>query len=138
MFQNAHSDWIFDLTWLDDQFLVSGSRDGTVALWRITDELIEQVISSDIPTYAYTKALVRKPCQMAEKVNQLLLLCRVSKLVVNHSSSLGPLNVLQRPFVRVSRHLDQRIYPLLERAAVQAEDVKETASQQGQCMHGCQ
>ena len=43
--QNAHNDWIFDLTWLDDQFLVSGSRDGHVALWRVTDELIEQVIS---------------------------------------------------------------------------------------------
>ena len=130
--QNAHSDWIFDLTWLDDQFLVSGSRDGTVALWRITDELIEQVISSDIPTYAYTKALVRKPCQMAEKVSQCHLLCVKTLLLIplHHLHHyLGPLNVLQHPFVRVSRHLYQRLHPLLERAAVQAEDVKETASQ---------
>jgi len=80
--ENAHSDWIFDLTWLDDQFLVSGSRDGTVALWRITDELIEQVISSDIPTYAYTKALVRKPCQMAEKVRSMCFNTRLSELAV--------------------------------------------------------
>ncbi len=27
----------------DDQFLVTGSRDGTIALWRVTDEMIEQV-----------------------------------------------------------------------------------------------
>ena len=37
-------------TWLDDQFLVSGSRDGSIALWRVTDEMIEQVTSADIPT----------------------------------------------------------------------------------------
>ena len=31
------------MTWLDDQFLVSGSRDGSLALWRITDDIVEQV-----------------------------------------------------------------------------------------------
>ena len=41
--QGAHGDWIFDMCWLDDQFLVSGSRDGTLALWRITDDIVEQV-----------------------------------------------------------------------------------------------
>ena len=41
--ENGHRDWIFDLTWIDDQFLVSGSRDGTVSLWRVTDDIIEQV-----------------------------------------------------------------------------------------------
>jgi len=38
--QGAHSDWIFDLTWLDDQFVVSGSRDGSLALWRVTDDML--------------------------------------------------------------------------------------------------
>jgi len=80
--ENAHNDWIFDLTWLDDQFLVSGSRDGHVALWRVTDELIEQVISSDIPTYAYTTPLIRKPCKMAEKVRSMCFNTRLSELAV--------------------------------------------------------
>ena len=30
-------------TWLDDQFLVSGSRDGSLALWRVTEEMVDQV-----------------------------------------------------------------------------------------------
>ena len=53
--ENAHNDWIFDQTWLDDQFLVSGSRDGSLALWRVTEEMVEQVTSADIPTYQYIK-----------------------------------------------------------------------------------
>ena len=32
------------MTWLDDQFLVSGSRDGSLALWRITDDIVDQVL----------------------------------------------------------------------------------------------
>ena len=55
MGENAHNDWIFDQTWLDDQFLVSGSRDGSLALWRVTEEMVEQVTSADIPTYQYIK-----------------------------------------------------------------------------------
>ena len=33
------------MTWLDDQFLVSGSRDGSLALWRITDDIVDQVLT---------------------------------------------------------------------------------------------
>ena len=54
-FQGAHQDWIFDLAWLDDQFLVSGSRDGTLGLWRITDEMVDTVTEAQIPTHVYTK-----------------------------------------------------------------------------------
>ena len=52
--EGAHTDWIFDMTWLDDQFVVSGSRDGTLGLWRITDEIISQVTRSEIPSFVYT------------------------------------------------------------------------------------
>ncbi|KPJ18504.1 DDB1- and CUL4-associated factor 12 [Papilio machaon] len=30
----AHKDWILDVCWLDDEFVVSGSRDSRLALWR--------------------------------------------------------------------------------------------------------
>ena len=42
--QAAHKDWIFDLTWLDDQFVVSGSRDGSLALWRVTDDMLVRTV----------------------------------------------------------------------------------------------
>ena len=84
--ENAHSDWIFDQTWLDDQFLVSGSRDGSLALWRVTDDMIgeaeksndeteddvtEQVTSADHPSYHYAKPLMVKKCKQADRVRSL-------------------------------------------------------------------
>lgn len=35
--ETAHQDWVFGTTWIDDQFLVSGSRDTSLALWKIPD-----------------------------------------------------------------------------------------------------
>ena len=40
------------MTWLDDQFLVSGSRDGSLALWRITDDIVDQVLVSCFKCFA--------------------------------------------------------------------------------------
>lgn len=31
----AHKDFIFDIKWLDDEFFVSGARDGKIALWQV-------------------------------------------------------------------------------------------------------
>lgn len=36
--ENGHRDWIMDMCWLDDQFLVSGSKDSKLALWRINED----------------------------------------------------------------------------------------------------
>lgn len=33
--ENCHEDWIFDISWLDDEYLVTGSRDSRIALWRV-------------------------------------------------------------------------------------------------------
>ena len=43
--QGTHSDWIFGMTWIDEQFVVSGSRDGSMALWQVSDEMMEDVVS---------------------------------------------------------------------------------------------
>ena len=95
--ENAHTDWIFDQTWLDDQFLVSGSRDGTLALWRVTDEMIEQVsgtrlvaanecppqvTSADIPSYLYSKPLQIKKCKQADRVRSLCYNDRTQEIAV--------------------------------------------------------
>ena len=69
--ENAHNDYIFDQTWLDDQFLVSGSRDGSLALWRITEDMVDAVKSADHPSYHYLKPLQVKKCKQADKVRSL-------------------------------------------------------------------
>ncbi len=66
--EGAHRDWIFDMTWLDDQFVVSGSRDGTLGLWRISDDIVEQVIKSEIPTFIYTAPDLVKKSKNTERV----------------------------------------------------------------------
>lgn len=54
---NAHRDWVYDMCWLDDQFLVSGSKDTKLALWRIQDHPFD--------------ALTRKQQEEEELVEQL-------------------------------------------------------------------
>jgi WD repeat-containing protein 40A len=80
--EGAHGDWIFDMTWLDDQFLVSGSRDGSLALWRITDDIVDQVTSSDVPSFVYSRPLIKKPCKTADRVRAMCFNSRRSELAV--------------------------------------------------------
>lgn len=44
--EGAHTDWIFDACWIDDQFLVTGSRDSTLALWRVDENAINPISNS--------------------------------------------------------------------------------------------
>lgn len=72
--EGAHTDWVFDITWLDDEFFVSGSRDSTIALWRVQDSDSVPLNSSGS---SVLKTLVKKPlkfmiCRNAEKVRALL------------------------------------------------------------------
>lgn len=63
-FQEAHNDCIFDIVWLDDQFLATCSRDSKVALWRVPE--IEPA-STEIPSYSTINPLVIKTCKHAQK-----------------------------------------------------------------------
>lgn len=67
--ENAHKDWVFDMCWLDDQFLVSGSRDTKLALWRITDDLIST--NREIPDYQHISPISVKECRNSQKVRAL-------------------------------------------------------------------
>jgi len=80
--ENAHNDYIFDQTWLDDQFLVSGSRDGSLALWRITEDMVDAVKSADHPSYHYLKPLQVKKCKQADKVRSLCFNNRTQEIAV--------------------------------------------------------
>ncbi|KAL7034776.1 hypothetical protein ACKWTF_008092 [Chironomus riparius] len=72
--ENAHRDWVFDMTWLDDQFLVSGSRDTKLALWRINEDLIDfpekpaKEEEEACPTYAHINPVCVKEVRSAQKI----------------------------------------------------------------------
>ncbi|KAK3873440.1 hypothetical protein Pcinc_018100 [Petrolisthes cinctipes] len=70
--EKAHSDWIFDMCWLDDQFLVSGSRDTRLALWRVDEDLEGPRENTTLPNYGHIKAVRVKKCNGAEKVRAVI------------------------------------------------------------------
>lgn len=68
LFQNAHKDWVFDFCWLDDEFLVSGSRDSKMALWRVVDDDIQ---APDTPKYSHINPVSVKLCKGGHKIRAL-------------------------------------------------------------------
>ncbi|XP_059081719.1 DDB1- and CUL4-associated factor 12 homolog isoform X2 [Tigriopus californicus] len=80
--ERGHKDWIFDMTWIDDQFVVSGSRDGTISFWRVTDNLIEEVTSAPIPTYKFIRPVKTKVCKEADRVRSLCYNHRTQEIAV--------------------------------------------------------
>ncbi|XP_029736436.2 DDB1- and CUL4-associated factor 12 homolog [Aedes albopictus] len=77
--ENGHRDWVFDMCWLDDQFLVSGSRDTKVALWRINEDTMEFPVANSkegeeqeaVPTYAHISPVAIKDCRGAQKIRAI-------------------------------------------------------------------
>jgi WD repeat-containing protein 40A len=67
--ENAHKDWVFDMCWLDDEFLVSGSRDTKMALWRITPDMFEH--KTEVPMYHHISAISVKDCRNSQRVRAL-------------------------------------------------------------------
>ncbi|XP_062040277.1 DDB1- and CUL4-associated factor 12-like protein 2 [Lepus europaeus] len=57
--RQGHSDWIFAIAWMSDTVAVSGSRDGTVALWQLDPDLLNNSITwhndVEIPVYAHIR-----------------------------------------------------------------------------------
>ena len=55
--RNGHRDWIFAIAWMSDTVAVSGSRDGTLALWRMDPDMFNGSIAwhneAGLPLYAH-------------------------------------------------------------------------------------
>lgn len=72
--EKAHNDWIFDICWLDDEFLVTGSRDSRLGLWKM--DMVDDfdschLTSLQVPEYGTVSPLLVKECEDARKVRAL-------------------------------------------------------------------
>lgn len=71
--ENAHQEWIYDMCWLDDQFLVSGSKDTRLSLWRVNEDYMElpPVDKKSMPTHAHISPVIVKECRAAQKIRSV-------------------------------------------------------------------
>ncbi|XP_075560577.1 DDB1 and CUL4 associated factor 12-like protein [Dermacentor variabilis] len=84
--ERAHTDWIFDLAWLDDEFYVTGSRDATLALWRVQEPRGWDDVAWDAPSllplrYQVVRPLAVRGCKDADKIRALLFSRRHDEIV---------------------------------------------------------
>ncbi|KAL7295929.1 DDB1- and CUL4-associated factor 12 [Trichogramma pretiosum] len=70
--ESAHRDWVYDMCWLDDEFLVSGSKDTKMALWQIDQEVSAASEKADVPSHRLIQPICIKECKSAQKVRSLL------------------------------------------------------------------
>ena len=78
---HSHGERIFDMCWIDDQFLLSGSRDKTVALWKVDVENENIADEESYPSYGEIESICTKRCQTADKVRSVLFNAKTSEIV---------------------------------------------------------
>lgn len=67
--EKGHKDWVFDAVWLDDEYLVSGSRDSKLGLWHVGDESMQAY--TNLPLYGSLEPIRLKVVKNAQKIRSL-------------------------------------------------------------------
>uniref|UniRef100_A0A915I624 DDB1- and CUL4-associated factor 12 beta-propeller domain-containing protein n=1 Tax=Romanomermis culicivorax TaxID=13658 RepID=A0A915I624_ROMCU len=75
--RRAHQDWVFDAKFLDDQFVVSGSRDGSIALFKFDEDDLtlkndeKSAPSSSKHNFQLVDCVLSKPLKKIKKIRAM-------------------------------------------------------------------
>jgi WD repeat-containing protein 40A len=68
--EGCHTDWIFDIKWLDDEYLITGSRDSKLAIWNVTPDSPDS--GSSESGHFYMKCLESISCERDQRIRAIV------------------------------------------------------------------
>lgn len=79
--EGCHSDWIFDVKWLDDEFLVTGSRDSKLGVWKVDSDSVDCESDEAVSGHQYMNCLHSVSCESGQKIRAVVFNGREADVV---------------------------------------------------------
>lgn len=79
--EGCHTDWIFDIKWLDDEYLVTGSRDSKLAFWHVDPKTRFDDEYGTVSNHGYMKCLHSVSCESGQKIRAVVYNNREADIV---------------------------------------------------------
>jgi len=135
LLEKGHSDFIFDIKWLDDHYLLSGSKDSSVILWKVDDSdnteidedtnLYKLNYSQPIKQFNYTDAAKIRCLNFNKQKEEIAILSLNAKLHIIDPATMGKkksTNLPQNEDLVCLTHNEEYLYAIGSKSHVQFID----------------
>ncbi|CAG0919936.1 unnamed protein product [Notodromas monacha] len=117
----AHDDLIFDIAWIDEQVFVSGSRDSSLAMWKVNSKDLRPAGGEDMPRCELRAPILKRKCKMGEKVRTMGFNSKYPEIV---AISMNAFLHIFDPFTLKQKY-SRRLPHLVENVCIAVDEVKD-------------